>query len=438
MKRIARIATPLVLLLLLVGSDAQAQHGFGWEAGSGKTFGTEIDLPPGPPIFRMTATDSLNGRPTYDYFMLVKAKFNGVYDIEGGLQDQETFNVGKIDVWGTDDSNRYWTDMHQSQVRFRGQRETAGGPLVAYMEGDFWGGNKHFRLRHLWVDYKFVHFGQDWTFFGDKDIWPNVMDWDGPPSGVWRREPVLKFYFQNKSNWTFEVGSGQPGAEVTFSSDFDTTVTAANQSMPDLIGAIKKGGNFGHIRVTGIYRDLNYISGASEQSEPGYGGTISGFIKTSSERTNPIQFQFYAGRGIATYVVSFSGLNYDAAEDGAGNIETIPTYGGWAAYEYFFTPQWHANLVGGFSIFSSHKIGSFTIPGPDYDATNTSIDLTHFYGLLNVMWTPVPAVTFGIEYNIGEKTSKYEGTIDTGTEVVSLLEKSRMAQRISFGLFFDF
>ncbi len=47
-------------------------------------------------------------------------------------------------------------------------------------------------------------------------------------------------------------------------------------------------------------------------------------------------------------------------------------------------------------------------------------------------------LTFGIEYNIGEKTSKYEGAIDTGSEVVSSLEKSRMAQRISFGLFFDF
>ena len=24
------------------------------------------------------------------------------------------------------------------------------------------------------MDYKFIHFGQDWTFFGDKEIWPNV------------------------------------------------------------------------------------------------------------------------------------------------------------------------------------------------------------------------------------------------------------------------
>ena len=54
------------------------------------------------------------------------------------------------------------------------------------------------------------------------------------------------------------------------------------------------------------------------------------------------------------------------------------------------------------------------------------------------MWTAEPPLTFGVEWNVGRKTNKYDGTIDTGTEVVSSLDKSRDAQRISFGLFFDF
>lgn len=438
MNRKMQIFVLCSLLALFAAAAALAQHGYGWEAGSGKTYDVELELPPGPPLFRMTSTESLNGRPKYDYFFLVKAKFNGIFDIEGGLQEEETFNVGKIDVWGSDDSKRYWTDMHQSQVRFRGQRETAHGPLVGYMEGDFWGGNKHYRLRHLWIDYKFIHFGQDWTFFGDKEIWPNVMDWDGPPSGVWRREPELKFYFTNPSGWQFDVGLGQPGAEIRFDTDVDPGVTATYQPMPDIIGAVKKESGFGHIRVTGIYRNLEYKRGSESQREPGFGGTVSGFVKTSEVRTNPIQFQFYAGQGIATYVVSFSGLNYDAAVDGQGDVKAIPTYGGWAAYEHFFTPKWHVNLVGGFSIFDSHKFSSFTITGPGYDATDTSVNLQHYYGLFNVMWTPEPALTFGIEWNMGEKTVKYDGAIDTGSGVLASLDKSRTAQRISFGLFFDF
>jgi hypothetical protein len=374
--------------------------------------------------------------------MLVKAKLNGTFDVEGGLQREETFNLAKIDVYGTDDTNNFWMDMHQSQVRFRGQRETGDGTFIGYLEGDFWSGNKRFRLRHLWLDYKFMHVGQDWSFFGDKEVWPNVLDWDGPPSGVWRREPELKFYFSTPSQWIFDFGIGQPSAEITFSSDVDTTVTAANQSVPDFIGAVWKKGEFGHIRVTGIYRSLEYTANGEDERVSGYGGTVSGYIKTHRERGNPIQFQFVGGTGIATYLVSFSGLNYDAAPDGTGDIKALDTYGGWAAYEHFFDDQWHINLVGGYSRFQTHRIRQYTIPGPGYEATDSEIDLDFVYGLFNVMWTPIPALTFGVEYNIGEKNSQHEGTIDTnpgGTpNIVDKEEKSRTAQRVSFGVFFDF
>jgi hypothetical protein len=436
----SRVLGFLLAAFLIAGAqDVLSQQAY--TSGSGKTFGNEVELAT-LPVFRMTSTDSLNGRPLFDYFMLIKAKLNGVYDIEGGLQAEETFNLSKIDAWGTDDTRRFWMDMHQSQVRFRGQRETEGGPLIAYLEGDFWGGNKHFRLRHLWVDYKMIHFGQDWSFFGDKEIWPNVMDWDGPSSGVWRREPELKFYFETENHWIFDFGVANPGAEITFSADFDETVTSAYQSMPDVIGAVWKKADWGHIRATGIYRKLKYTAVTLEKSTPGYGATVSGLIKTNKELGNPVQFQLVGGTGIATYLVSFSGLNYDAAPDGKGDIKSIPTYGGWASYEHFLNPRWHINFVGGFSLFKSHAIGSYTIPGPGYEATDSEIDLKLLYGLFNVMWTPVPAMTFGVEYNIGQKTSRHEGTINKGTEddpvIVSVEEESRLAQRISFGVFFDF
>jgi len=115
---------------------------------SGKTFGSDVVFVD-EPHFKLVSDELVNGRPKYDYFLYVKAKLNGVYDMSGGLQDQETFNVGKIDVWGTDDSNRFWMDMHQSQIRLRGQNETARVRVIGYLEGDLWFGSKGFRLRHL-------------------------------------------------------------------------------------------------------------------------------------------------------------------------------------------------------------------------------------------------------------------------------------------------
>lgn len=404
---------------------------------SGKTFGSEVVFVD-EPHFKLVSDELVNGRPKYDYFLYVKAKLNGVYDLSGGLQDQETFNVGKIDVWGTDDSNRFWMDMHQSQIRLRGHNETAGGPVIGYLEGDFWGGSKGFRLRHLWIEYKFIHFGQDWSFFGDKEIWPNVFEWDGPPSGVWRREPELRLIFKGNSGWQYEFGIGNPGAELTFNTDIDPAVEAANQSVPDFIGAINKKTSYGHFRMTGIYRDLKYKTLGAEESVAGYGATISGFIGTGKDDQNPIQFQFVGGQGIATYMVSFSGFNYDALPNGNGEMEAIPTFGGWASYEHWFSDKWHANLVVGFANFASHEIDYYEIPSPGYQAENSEITLDHSYALINFMYDWLPNLSLGMEYNWGNKDTLHTGNITTDEGTVTRLEKDRDATRVSFGLFFNF
>ena len=407
------------------------------EASSGKTFGTEVEFVD-EPHFRLASKELVNGRPKFDYFIYVKAKLNGIFDLDGGLQDQETFNVGKIDVWGTDDSHRFWMDMHQSQVRLRGQNVTKYGTVTGYLEGDFWGDSKGFRLRHLWIEYKFIHFGQDWSFFGDKEIWPNVFDWDGPPSGVWRREPELRFIFKRESGWQYEFGIGNPGAELTFNADVDNQVESANQSMPDLIAAVNKTTSSGHLRLTGIYRSLKYKTSGADDSVAGYGATFSGFIGTGKEKKNPIQFQVVAGQGIATYLVSFSGLNYDAIPDGNGKMKAIPTYGGWASYEHWFGDKWHANIVAGLSEYRSHEVAAYEITGPGYQAENSEIELSYQYALANVMYDWLPNLSMGLEYNWGHKDTLHTGSIDTGEEIVARLEKGRSAHRISFGLFFNF
>jgi len=434
----------VVLLILFLISPVLAQP---TTESSGKTFGSESIAFQDPPFFRIISPDSLNGKPMHDYFFLVKAKLNGIYDINGGLYG-ETFNVGKIPVWEDDDQQRFWMDMHQSQIRFRGQSETEHGTYTAYMEGDFWGGNKHFRLRHMWFEYKFAdignswsfvgHLGQDWSFFGDKEIWPNVFDWDGPSSGVWRREPELRFWFEHKNSLRLEFGVAQPGPQLYFDNDVDPTLTGAEQPAPDFIAAINKKFSFGHLRATGIYRNLEYRNSQGNQSAAGYGGTISGYVSTNSATDNPIQFQFDVGTGIATYLVSFDGMNYDALPNGNGEMETIPTIGGWASYEHWFSKNWHANLVMGFSEFHAKEINSFTITGPGYQANNTSVDVSVRYLLVNLMWNPIPSVVLGIEWNLGERKNMYEGEIHTEDGVQSKIEKSRIANRISFGAFFNF
>ena len=442
MKRLF-VAVLMITLLLFIPLNAQS-----YNESSGRTLGSEEIEFKDPPHLRLVSKDTVNGKHLYDYFIYIKAKLNGVYDINGGIYG-ETFNVGQIPVWGSDDQRRFWMDMHQSQVRFRGQMETKHGTYTAYMEGDYWGGNKHFRLRHLWFEYTFAHvgqnwkftghLGQDWSFFGDKEIWPNVFDWDGPSSGVWRREPELRFWFENQKGLRLEFGAAQPGAELYFENDLDPTLGQAEQPLPDFIAAVNKKYSSGHFRITGIYRNLEYRKAGKNMSEPGFGVTLSGYISTNSKTDNPIQFQLVGGTGIATYLVSYSGMNFDALPDGNGNMQTVPTIGGWASYEHWFSEKWHANIVAGFSNFKSERINRFDIiDSPGYTAHNSTAQMVATYFLVNFMWNPIPSITIGAEWNYGKKTTTYEGSIDTGSTIVSKVEQSRPANRISFGTFFNF
>lgn len=443
-----KILTGIVTWILVAFFSLWAQE---FVESSGKTLSTEHIEFKEPPHFRVVSRDSINGKPLYEYFLYVKAKLNGVYDINGGMYE-ETFNVGKIPVWGTEEEKRFWMDMHQSQIRFRGQSETAHGTYTAYLEGDFWGGNKHFRLRHLWFEYTFAnlgknwkftgHIGQDWSFFGDKDIWPNVFEWDGPSSGVWRREPELRFWFERNENLRLEFGAANPGAELYFPDQgmsVARNLNPAKQPLPDFIGAVNKKFGFGHLRFTAIYRHLTFRENENLTSLPGYGASFSGYIRTSSQRENPIQFQVVAGSGIATYLVSFSGMNWDAAPDSSGTMQTIPTIGGWVSYEHWFSKKWHANLVLGYSLFQAKELAHFSIPGTDYYVVYSQSQAEMKYLLVNFMWNPIPSVAIGAEWNYGVRKDRHEGLIISfPASQYSVIEKSRAANRISFGTFFNF
>jgi hypothetical protein len=425
------VKNAIIFAILLAPTLLNAQS-------NGKTFDTNLGTFAKLPILSWESEELINGKPNWEGFLLVKAKLNGVYDISGGLQNEETFNVGQIDVWGTDDRKRFNMDMHQTQVRLWSKRKTETGDFVGYLEGDFWAGNNTYRLRHAWFDYKFLHVGQDWSFFGDKNVWPNVLDWDGPPSGVWRRAVQVKFYFETAKNWKYEVGFENPGAEFRFNEDIAPVITPSYPVMPDMIGAIQKGISTGHVRLSAIYRQLVYAYAGSNQSVSGYGTSLSGLIKHNPDKNHMLQFQFVVGKGISSYLASFGGRNYDGVPTSANTISAVPVVGGWIAYEYWFTKQWHSNIVVGISNFETDAITSLNIPDPNYTATDTEVNIDHKYIVINLMYNPTPGLSLGIEYNLGNREMGYEGMIDTGNGIIPTLDQKRSASRVNFGAFFDF
>lgn len=380
--------------------------------------------------------DSIDGKSKMKGSLGTNIKLNGYYDVFGGLQDNDTFNIGQIDVFGTDDSDSFKMDMYQTQIKTEGvfvQRN--GEEISAVLEFDFWGGNGHMRLRKAYVETDHWQIGQNWNNFGDEDLWPNIMEWEGPPSGIWERTPHIKFFDTFKDGkWKYEFSLEAPIINYSSLGELEPLVEEAYQVTPDLTAALKNQYEWGHIRLSTILRNVRYKLEGEVDNFIGYGASFSGIYKTKSK--NNFQFQLVGGKGITAYLTSVAGLGFDGFPTIDGDMKATPSIGGWMSYEYFFTPKFHSNIVFGYTDYGFSDMERFILANdiiPEDSILKGDYFYTHGYGILNLMYEPFERMTIGLELDYGIKNLKINGFID---DVYIDDSIDRDAMRISFGFMF--
>ena len=387
-------------------------------------------------VLTISSKDSVNGQPVLKSSLGANLKLNGFYDFFGGLQGSETFNVGMINVFGTDDSPSFNMDLYQTQLRFEGTYfEKSGERVYAIVESDFWGGNGRMRLRRAFVESRHWQIGQNWNNFGDEMIWPNIMEWEGPPSGIWVRTPHIKYSntFRNP-DWIYELSLEAPITNYISFEELGLNVDEANQVTPDLTLAFKKVFAWGHLRISSIARNIRYSLDGNIDNFLGYGFSMSGLH--IDKNRNMFQFQMVAGEGITAYMTSIAGLGYDGYQSQNQSFVPTPAAGGWASYEYYLTSRLHANGVLGFTRYNFKDAREFTLRGEDGGeelVIQGDFINSHVYGILNLMYDPFPRMTIGIELDYGWKNIDFSGFADGSFESGT---KRRDAMRMSFGFMF--
>ena len=145
-------------------------------------------------------------------------------------------------------------------------------------------------------------------------------------------------------------------------------------------------------------RDIRFrtsVGGVSEaQSAVGYGANLMGGFRLfkSEEKADVLYYQIIAGQGIGRYLVSLSGQNADAVPDPAtGDLNAVPAYGGYAAYERRWTPQFFSTLIGGGTILKN-EVG-----------TTVQDQAKDFLVMFNSFYQPVPTMKIGFEVDWGRK-----------------------------------
>jgi hypothetical protein len=388
-------------------------------------------------FLQYSSKDSINGYPKIKGALGVNLKLNGYYDVFGGLQESETFNIGNINIFGTDDSGSLNVDLYQTQVKLESSFiSKKGHQFIARVEFDFWGGNGHLRLRQAFVENEHWLVGQTWAPYGDAELWPDILEWEGPPSGIWVRLPMIKYknFFKNK-DWTYTLALTAPITDFVERPELAPFVEEAFQKIPDFTAAFKYQKNWGHLRLSSILRNIQYKIEGEQDDFWGYGAAFSGmYIKNK----NNLQFQLTGGKGVSAYNTSVQGNGYDGYANTDGLFEGLPSFGGWISYGYFFTSKLHSTVVVGYTKFFSNGIQRYLIID---EIDHEDIILTgnvhnwHYYGIINLMYDPIERMSFGVELDYGNKKIDYDGYIN-GLYISN--NKARDAMRVSFGIMYFF
>lgn len=304
---------------------------------------------------------------------------------------------------GSSDLDHQVLDLtaRESRINFKAKTEKDGHKLGMVMEMDFLGtteGNEVVsnsyapRLRHFFFTFDNHLFGQTWSTFQDTAALAEAVDFLASPEGiVFMRQAQYRY-----TRGDFQFGLENPENFIEGTRDRDVGV------VPDVTANYKFKGDWGHMRINGLVRQL-VVDDAAMPADPtadppvaakaavdetatGYGVGISGKIKVGS--TDDIRFSANYGDGMGRYT------SLGLVKDGvliAGEIETVKSVAATAAYRHVWNGKSSSNII----------YSMADIDNPDNAPTTLNKSASSI--TVNYLFRPVKGVTYGIMFMAADR-----------------------------------
>jgi hypothetical protein len=279
------------------------------------------------------------------------------------------------------------------------------------LEMDFFNGNTSggfgsfpIRLRFAYADWGYFRFGQDASVFMDYDVFPNVLDYEGPPGMVLMRQPVMRITLPLADNVKWAMAVEQPFSDIT-PSPGGTRI----QDLPDFTTNLRYDTGLGHVQLSGLLRKItNQPEVGDRQSHLGWGVNLTGDFhpwaallgSNPARKENPNGLersrflgQYAVGYGINRYIQDVNGLGLDAAAGPGGAFRLIQGVGWFVGYEHWWSEKWSSTFLYGEA--RSFIPASLGLPGDTYKASQ--------YAAVNLVWVPIPNMMIGGEYLYGAR-----------------------------------
>ena len=346
------------------------------------------------------------------------AKMDLIYDINSNKGD----SLGLVQISSPEGSaaangqGNFRLHARQSRFWIRTWTPTDWGELETHIQGDFegTGGNQmisnsnSFRLRHAYGRLGPVLAGQTWSNFMALHALPETLDFAGPTGDIFVRQAQIRYTHSFGGGTALVVSvenpETRPGVSVVTVGAAPAGLGSPPDSLPDFVVKLQHRWSAGMLSVAALFRQLQVSDGAGvTETAFGWGIHFGIGVRFNNKKTAAGLLVFY-GSGIARYVLAAPAgiLNGPA---GAANLEAVDMAGGLIWIQHRWTDTLRSTVsygrdwrdvvdatksgVGGFG-------GKAGIGGAAVFGTPLAQDTWTVHA--NLLWSPVPKVTIGVEY----------------------------------------
>ena len=179
---------------------------------------------------------------------------------------------------------------------------------------------------------------------------------------------------ENPSVSLYDAGSG-----------FDNNQTD-DSAIPDLIARYDGAAGDFNYSTAAMVRQINYNDGTNDDSQVGYGVTVSGKYAFN----NGDDFKFMLSQGQLGRYIALNAFR-DGAVETNGDVELITSMGGFVAYRHMWSEKLRSTLSYAYS------------QGDNPDTVTADVTKTVSNSNVNLMYSPTKNLTFGGEYFMAQR-----------------------------------
>ena len=291
--------------------------------------------------------------------------------------------------------------VRQSSLGVRGFTPTTYGLIKTDLAFDLFGsdGSTSIHWLRAWAEMGMYGVGQNDSNFMDMGVFPNTIDYWGPPGMVFVRNPQFRITPLNRDGMTVALSLEAPNTVIDTGkvTDVDPALGAgivSHNRLPDAVLSFKYERDWGHVRVAGVLRQVGFQNSASADGQPsntktGYGLNLSGTLKLRGK--DQLNWQLVGGHAIASYM-NDGGI--DLAPNANLQAETVKSLGWLVYYNHAWSDKW-SSAIGASQHRQTNTDGQF---GTAFRRGS--------YGSVNALYSLAKNVTTGLEYIWGKNEAK--------------------------------